>query len=140
MARNQLAMAICTDMAADPCCGKQLQSCNFFRTLLPSESNMPEYAAAESPLMNGHDESGTSSSTDTSPGKPLTTPKGLPSLNGKHTDSSVKAKADSRSGTPKQAHNDALKALEGTVNDLRVSQYPSACYFSCISLQNRGTR
>ena len=38
--------------------------------------NMAEYAAAESPVMNGHDESNTSSSTDTSPGKPLTTPKG----------------------------------------------------------------
>ena len=72
--------------------------------------------------MNGHDESNTSSSTDTSPGKPLITPKGLPSLNGKHSDSSAKAKSDSRVATPKQAHNDALKALEGTVNDLRVSQ------------------
>ena len=47
----------------------------------------------DSPTMNGHDESATSSSTDYSPSKPLSTPKGLPSLNGKHQDSTGKAKA-----------------------------------------------
>ena len=75
--------------------------------------------------MNGHDESATSSSTDYSPSKPLSTPKGLPSLNGKHQDSAAKAKADSRSSTPRQgtqAQSDSIKALEGTVTDLRVRE------------------
>lgn len=79
--------------------------------------------------MNGHDESVTSSSTDTSSSKPLTTPKGLPSLNGKHQDSSAKAKADSRSPTPRQgtqAQSDAHNAAEGTIKALRVR---------CISLR-----
>lgn len=80
--------------------------------------------------MNGqHDESVTSSSTDPSPSKGPATPKGLPSLNGKHQDSSAKAKADSRNSSPRQgtqAHSDALKALEGTVNDLRVCFWASS--------------
>ena len=86
--------------------------------------------------MNGHDESATSSSTDYSPSKPLTTPKGLPSLNGKHQDSAAKAKADSRSSTPRQgtqAQSDATKALEGTVTDLRVSK-PSQLAYMFIAL------
>lgn len=73
--------------------------------------------------MNGHDDSITSSSTDTSPSKPLATPKGLPSLNGKPSDIAAKAKADSRSSTPRQgtqAQSDTQKALEGAVRDLRV--------------------
>ena len=73
--------------------------------------------------MNGHDDSITSSSTDTSPSKPLATPKGLPSLNGMASDSAAKAKADSRSSTPRQgthAQSDTQKALEGAVRDLRV--------------------
>lgn len=73
--------------------------------------------------MNGHDDSLTSSSTDTSPSKPLATPKGLPSMNGKHTDSAAKAKTDTRSSTPRQgtqAQSDTQKALEGAVRDLRV--------------------
>ena len=72
--------------------------------------------------MNGHDDSITSSS-DNSPSKPLATPKGLPSLNGKASDSAAKAKADSRSSTPRQgthAQSDTQKALEGAVRDLRV--------------------
>ena len=73
--------------------------------------------------MNGHDDSTTSSSTDTSPSKSLTTPKGLPSLNGKPSDSAAKGKADNRSSTPRQgtqAQSDTQKALEGAVRDLRV--------------------
>ena len=86
-------------------------------------ANWGETGAADSPSMNGHDESATSSSTEYSPSKPLSTPKGLPSLNGKHQDSAAKAKADSRNSTPRQgtqAQSDSIKALEGTVTDLRV--------------------
>ena len=90
--------------------------------------------------MNGHDESATSSSTDHSPSsKPLSTPKGLPSLNGKHQDSTAKAKADSRNSTPRQgtqAQSDSIKALEGTVTDLRVrksSQPAHLCTLCCLA-------
>ena len=85
--------------------------------------------------MNGHDDSITSSSTDTSPSKPLATPKGLPSLNGKASDSAAKAKADSRSSTPRQgthAQSDTQKALEGAVRDLRVRCIFSISY-SCVA-------
>ena len=92
--------------------------------------------------MNGHDDSITSSSTDASPSKPLATPKGLPSMNGKHTDSPAKAKADSRSSTPRQgtqAHSDTQKALEGAVRDLRVRcisrTSSSLCSLLCPYLQ-----